>query len=83
MSGNRTHRRPLPSQVAKSCDWANDDVPDWGGDDLKPGTVRAVVRQLGLDWNSFQSHDRGLSGGSIRAERSKMLPMNEPAFGNH
>lgn len=28
-------------------------VPDWGGRDLKPGTVRAVVRQLGLDWDKF------------------------------
>lgn len=24
-------------------------VPDWGGRDLKLGTVRAVIRQLGLD----------------------------------
>lgn len=29
-------------------------VPDWGGRDLKPGTVRAAVRQLGLDWIEFQ-----------------------------
>lgn len=29
-------------------------VPDWGGKDLKMGTVRAVVRQLGLDWDRFQ-----------------------------
>ena len=29
-------------------------VPDWSGKDLKPGTVRAVVRQLGLDWQAFQ-----------------------------
>jgi len=28
-------------------------VPDWGGDDLKLGTVRAAVRQLGLDWDDF------------------------------
>lgn len=28
-------------------------VPDWGGRDLKAGTVRAVVRQLGLDWSDF------------------------------
>jgi predicted RNA binding protein YcfA (HicA-like mRNA interferase family) len=28
-------------------------VPDWGGDDLKLGTVRGAVRQLGLDWNDF------------------------------
>lgn len=30
-------------------------VPDWGGRDLKLGTVRAAVRQLGLDWQKFQS----------------------------
>jgi predicted RNA binding protein YcfA (HicA-like mRNA interferase family) len=28
-------------------------VPDWGGRDLKIGTLRAVVRQLGLDWTAF------------------------------
>ena len=28
-------------------------VPDWGGKELKLGTVRAVVRQLNLDWESF------------------------------
>ncbi|CAN5803593.1 hypothetical protein BH23PLA1_BH23PLA1_36430 [soil metagenome] len=29
-------------------------VPDWGGDDLKLGTVRAAVRQLGLSWEDFR-----------------------------
>jgi mRNA interferase HicA len=28
-------------------------VPDWGGDDLKLGTLRAAVRQLGLSWEAF------------------------------
>ena len=28
-------------------------LPDWGGRDLKPGTLRAAGRQLGLDWASF------------------------------
>jgi mRNA interferase HicA len=28
-------------------------VPDWGGDDLKLGTLRAAVRQLGLSWDEF------------------------------
>jgi len=28
-------------------------VPDWSGKDLKMGTVRGVVRQLGLDWEAF------------------------------
>lgn len=30
-------------------------VPDWGGQDLKLGTVRAAVRQLGLEWQAFDS----------------------------
>jgi predicted RNA binding protein YcfA (HicA-like mRNA interferase family) len=32
-------------------------VPDWGTKDLKLGTLRAlraVVRQLGLDWHAFE-----------------------------
>jgi mRNA interferase HicA len=29
-------------------------VPDWGSKDLKLGTLRAVVRQLGIDWDAFE-----------------------------
>ena len=29
-------------------------LPDWGGRDLKLGTLRAAVRQLGLSWESFE-----------------------------
>jgi predicted RNA binding protein YcfA (HicA-like mRNA interferase family) len=29
-------------------------LPDWGSRDLKIGTLRAAVRQLGLDWEAFQ-----------------------------
>ncbi len=29
-------------------------LPDWGRKDLKMGTLRAVVRQLGVDWQAFQ-----------------------------
>ncbi len=29
-------------------------LPDWGNKDLKLGTLRAVVRQLGLDWQAFR-----------------------------
>ena len=29
-------------------------VPDWRGKDLKRGTVRAVVRQLALEWREFE-----------------------------
>ncbi|HEY85825.1 MAG TPA: type II toxin-antitoxin system HicA family toxin [Chloroflexi bacterium] len=28
-------------------------VPDWGSKDLPPGTVRAIVRQLGLSRKEF------------------------------
>lgn len=31
-------------------------VPDWGSKDLKNGTIRSAVRQLGLEWERF---DRG------------------------
>ncbi|MCA9287484.1 MAG: type II toxin-antitoxin system HicA family toxin [Phycisphaerales bacterium] len=30
-------------------------VPDWGGKDLKPGTVRAVLRQLGIEPRDFDA----------------------------
>jgi len=29
-------------------------VPDWGGRDLKLGTVRGAIRQLGIEWSAFQ-----------------------------
>jgi mRNA interferase HicA len=29
-------------------------LPDWGGKDLKLGTVRAAARDLGIDWGAFQ-----------------------------
>jgi predicted RNA binding protein YcfA (HicA-like mRNA interferase family) len=28
-------------------------IPDWGSKDLAPGTVRAIIRQLGLDRDEF------------------------------
>jgi len=28
-------------------------VPDWGGNDLAPGTVRAVIRELGISRDDF------------------------------
>ncbi|MGH9335663.1 MAG: type II toxin-antitoxin system HicA family toxin [Vicinamibacteria bacterium] len=28
-------------------------IPDWGARDLKLGTIRSAVRQLGLDWDRF------------------------------
>jgi mRNA interferase HicA len=29
-------------------------VPDWGARDLKLGTVRAALRQLGIEWSDFE-----------------------------
>jgi predicted RNA binding protein YcfA (HicA-like mRNA interferase family) len=29
-------------------------VPDWGSKDLKTGTVRGIIKQLGLDWEAFE-----------------------------
>lgn len=29
-------------------------LPDWGGRDLKLGTLRTAVRQLGLSWDDFE-----------------------------
>jgi len=28
-------------------------LPDWGAKDLKLGTLRAAISQLGLDWKTF------------------------------
>ena len=30
-------------------------VPDWGSKDIKKGTLRHIIRQLGLDWENFKS----------------------------
>jgi mRNA interferase HicA len=29
-------------------------LPDWGSKDLKTGTLRAAVKQLGIDWEEFE-----------------------------
>jgi predicted RNA binding protein YcfA (HicA-like mRNA interferase family) len=44
-----SHRKwynPTTGQIAS--------LPDWGAKDLKSGTLRAVVTQLGLDWDVFK-----------------------------
>jgi len=46
--GRGSHRKwynPATGRIAS--------LPDWGRKDLKIGTLRAVVRQLGLDWKAF------------------------------
>ncbi|MBA3965882.1 MAG: type II toxin-antitoxin system HicA family toxin [Nitrospirales bacterium] len=30
-------------------------LPDWGATDLKIGTLRAAIRQLGLEWERFMA----------------------------
>lgn len=30
-------------------------VPDWGGKDLKKGTIRNAIRQLGIEWSAFEN----------------------------
>ncbi len=47
--GGGSHRKwhnPATGQIAP--------VPDWGSKDLKLGTLRHIVRQLGLDWEAFK-----------------------------
>jgi mRNA interferase HicA len=29
-------------------------VPDWGSRDLKEGTIKAILRQLGIDRDAFE-----------------------------
>jgi predicted RNA binding protein YcfA (HicA-like mRNA interferase family) len=47
--GGGSHRKwynPLGGRVVP--------IPDWGGKDLKMGTLRQIVRQLDLDWEEFK-----------------------------
>ena len=46
--GGGSHRKWLNPANSRSTV-----LPDWGGRDLKLGTIRAAVRQLGLDWQDF------------------------------
>jgi len=32
-------------------------LPDWGAKDLRTGTVRAAIRQLGLGWEEFLARE--------------------------
>ena len=42
---HRVWRNPENGKIAP--------IPDWGPKDLKLGTLRAIIRQLGLDWQEF------------------------------
>jgi len=48
--GGGSHRKWVNPATARATV-----VPDWRNRDLKLGTVRGVVRQLGLDWREFQN----------------------------
>jgi predicted RNA binding protein YcfA (HicA-like mRNA interferase family) len=48
--GGGSHRKwlnPANQQVAV--------LPDWGSKDLKIGTLRAAVKQLGIAWEDFEN----------------------------
>ena len=49
-SGGGSHRKWLNPATGRATV-----IPDWGGKDLKSGTVRAVLRQLGIDWSAFEA----------------------------
>jgi predicted RNA binding protein YcfA (HicA-like mRNA interferase family) len=49
-SGGGSHRKWRNPTTSKSTV-----LPDWGSRDLKLGTVKAAVRQLGLDWDAFSA----------------------------
>ena len=49
-AGGGSHRKWRNPATAKSTV-----LPDWGGKELKVGTLRAAVRQLGLTWGKFMT----------------------------
>lgn len=47
--GSGSHRKWLNPQTQKVTT-----PPDWCGRDLRLGTLRAAVRQLGIEWRDFE-----------------------------
>lgn len=47
--GGGSHRKWYNPQAQRSTV-----LPDWGNKELKLGTLRAAVRQLGLEWKAFR-----------------------------
>ncbi|WP_089725592.1 type II toxin-antitoxin system HicA family toxin [Candidatus Thiosymbion oneisti] len=48
--GGGSHRKwfnPITQRVTS--------LPDWGSRDLKLGTIRTAIRQLGIDWKMFEN----------------------------
>jgi len=48
LSKGGSHRKWINPQTNRGTS-----VPDWGSKDLKNGTLRTAVKQLGLDWEEF------------------------------
>ncbi len=48
--GGGSHRKWLNPATDRSTV-----LPDWGSRDLKLGTLRSAVRQLGIEWSAFDS----------------------------
>ena len=46
--GDGSHRKWLNPATGRSPV-----MPDWAGRDLKLGTIRAIIRQLGFSWDEF------------------------------
>jgi predicted RNA binding protein YcfA (HicA-like mRNA interferase family) len=47
--GGGSHRKWFNPAVQRAAA-----VPDWGSRDIKLGTLRAAVRQLGIEWHDFE-----------------------------
>ncbi len=47
-SGGGSHRKWFNPQTQRATV-----LPDWGSRDLKLGTLRAAIRQLEIDWQTF------------------------------
>jgi mRNA interferase HicA len=50
----RSIRRGSPRRWVNPATGGRTTLPDWGPCDLKVGTLRAAVRELGLAWQAFE-----------------------------
>jgi mRNA interferase HicA len=48
--GGGSHRKWFNPDTQKSTS-----LPDWGSRDLKLGTVRSAIKQLGIDFDAFDN----------------------------
>jgi len=49
-SGGGSHRKWYNQATDKATV-----LPDWGSKDLKQGTLRAAVKNLGIEWKDFEN----------------------------